>query len=295
MKPRFPQSRPIERFIALGFAGIVLITFVALVLSPREMDSGTLAIVRFLAASFAGVSAYLFTGTFQLKARIYNVGVKATGSFAAFLAVFLIFFYGIPTERNPSSLILPPTTSPLRVGSNGQITRQPYVKTYDKLGVRFTGSPRTPVESWDQPQGSGTLQNFSGGSEDEGILIMSNNDDEVFWIGGSFWRVFQKADSTKGILVHPTGNRFNTSNGSRQNFKGGAILKSSHGTFDTWGGVGGHYLRTERGEVGRLGFPITREQGIGAGIHIQEFENGSICYDENGIPTRTIMHSNQCR
>ncbi|MDJ0580384.1 hypothetical protein [Crocosphaera sp.] len=51
-----------ERGIALAFASVVLITLIVMVLNPRIMNDGTLAIVRFLAASFAGISGYFFSG-----------------------------------------------------------------------------------------------------------------------------------------------------------------------------------------------------------------------------------------
>jgi hypothetical protein len=292
-----------NHFFALIPGGLVLITFIILVLYPRNMDGGTLAIVRFLAAILAGLSAYLFTGTLKIEIRLPIGNIQAAGAFCAFVITLIIFFYGIPSGESFSTL---PTPSPtletpvasFSVGSDGRRMNQAYRRAYRQLGgVKTLGSPINHVESWEQPNGNGTLQHFEGGSEDEGVLIMPNSSDEVFWIGSSFWRVFRDSDATKGILVHPTGNSYGTNKGSRQNFKGGAILKAPQGkgTFAVWGGIGSHYLKTERGEIGRLGFPINRELGIGAGIHIQEFEAGSICYDENGTPTQTLMYSNACR
>ena len=59
LRQRSTNISGVERGIALGFAGAVLVTFLALVLAPRAMNDGTLAIVRFLAATFAGISGYL--------------------------------------------------------------------------------------------------------------------------------------------------------------------------------------------------------------------------------------------
>ncbi|BCL37533.1 COR domain-containing protein [Nostoc sp. MS1] len=99
-----PQHSPAERGIALGMALVVLLVFVILVLYPRAMESGTLAIVRFLAASFAGVAGYLFAGTLGLEAQVplNKSSIKATGAFAAFVLVLFLFFYGIPPSENPT-------------------------------------------------------------------------------------------------------------------------------------------------------------------------------------------------
>ncbi|RCJ41185.1 hypothetical protein A6770_08860 [Nostoc minutum NIES-26] len=98
-----PQNSPAERGIALGMAVIVLLLFVILVLFPRATESGTtLAIVRFLAATFAGIAGYLFAGTLGLEAQVplNKSSIKATGAFAAFVIVLLLFFYGVPTFDN---------------------------------------------------------------------------------------------------------------------------------------------------------------------------------------------------
>jgi hypothetical protein len=98
-----------ERGIALALAVAVLITFIVLVLNPRAMDGGTLAIVRFLAATFAGIAGYLFTGSIGLEAKIpwNKTQIRATGAFAAFVLVLFLFFTGVPgleskDERNQS-------------------------------------------------------------------------------------------------------------------------------------------------------------------------------------------------
>jgi hypothetical protein len=89
-----------DRLVAYVFAAPVLAALIYLVLNPQLVSSGTLAIIRFLAAVFAGISAYSFTGTLGLEAKIpfSKTQLKATGAFAAFIIVLLIFFYGIPIE-----------------------------------------------------------------------------------------------------------------------------------------------------------------------------------------------------
>ncbi|QLE51405.1 GTPase [Nostoc sp. C057] len=96
------QISPAERGIALAMALAVLIVFIVLVLNPRAMEGGTLAIVRFLAAAFAGISGYLLTGSLNLEAHVplSKTNIKATGAFAAFVLVLLLFFYGVPASDN---------------------------------------------------------------------------------------------------------------------------------------------------------------------------------------------------
>jgi len=91
----------VERGIALAFAGAVLVVLIVLVLNPQVMNDGTLAIVRFLAASFAGISGYLFSGTLGLEAKIpwNKTVIRATGGFATFILVLLLFFYGLPVSN----------------------------------------------------------------------------------------------------------------------------------------------------------------------------------------------------
>ncbi|MEM8640325.1 MAG: GUN4 domain-containing protein [Cyanobacteria bacterium P01_G01_bin.54] len=95
-----PRISSAERGIALALAIVVLMTLVFLVLKPRSMDSGTLAIVRFLAAIFAGISGYLFSGTLGLEAKIplNKTQIKSTGAFATFVLVLFIFYVGLPSD-----------------------------------------------------------------------------------------------------------------------------------------------------------------------------------------------------
>ena len=90
---------PAERGIALGMAVAVLGTLIILVLYPRALESQTMAIVRFIAASFAGIAGYLFSGTLDVRGKIplTETQFRAAGGFAAFIVVFLLFFYGVPT------------------------------------------------------------------------------------------------------------------------------------------------------------------------------------------------------
>ncbi len=104
-----PHISWVERGIALALGIVVLLTLIVLVLNPRSMDGGTLAIVRFLAATFAGISGYLFSGNIGLEARIplNKTQIRATGAFAAFIIVLFLFFVGVPDSsgnaRNSNS------------------------------------------------------------------------------------------------------------------------------------------------------------------------------------------------
>ena len=93
------------------------------------MSNGTLAIIRFLAAIFAGISAYFFTGGLGLEAKIpfSKTQLKATGAFAAFIVVLLIFFYGIPNipQEMPPSISPTPSKQPVSIGP--KVVKSPLV------------------------------------------------------------------------------------------------------------------------------------------------------------------------
>ena len=110
-----PEPQPIssaERGIALAMALAVLIAFIVLILNPRSMNGNALAIVRFLASAFAGIAGYLVSGDLGLQSSIpfmkTKTQVKATGAFAAFVLVFLLFYMGVP----PSETTPQPTPTP---------------------------------------------------------------------------------------------------------------------------------------------------------------------------------------
>ena len=198
-------------------------------------------------------------------------------------------------NSTPTTNISPSQLKAIQVGANGNNIQNSYVKSFEKNGdLEILGTPTTLIKAWSAYGASGTIQEFTGGKEDEGALILSTTRDEIYWVGGSFWRTFKDTQGTQGLLVYPVSNRYASGQGFRQDFKGGAILKSSNGIFAVWGGIGGYYLNSEKGELGRLGFPIEVELGVGAGIHIQRFEKGCIRYDAKGSPTETIILPKSC-
>ncbi|MGK7892888.1 MAG: COP23 domain-containing protein [Xenococcus sp. (in: cyanobacteria)] len=106
----FSNKNDWQKIVGLILAVLVIITFIFFVFNPPEMNSLTLPIIRFLAALVAGWSAYLFTGSFKLKGSLTSkLQMRVTGTFAAFISVFLLFNYGIQgtfTSSSPSSEIV---------------------------------------------------------------------------------------------------------------------------------------------------------------------------------------------
>jgi regulation of enolase protein 1 (concanavalin A-like superfamily) len=94
-----------ERGIALAMAVIVLITLIVLAIQPRSMNAATFAVVRFLAATFAGIAGYLFAGNIGLEANIpFNkTQIRATGAFATFVLVLFFFGFALPGSSNSAS------------------------------------------------------------------------------------------------------------------------------------------------------------------------------------------------
>ncbi|MDB9311617.1 PA14 domain-containing protein [Spirulina sp. CS-785/01] len=113
----------------------------------------------------------------------------------------------------------------------------------------------------------------------------------TYQVTGDFYDTWNATGGASGILGQPTSLHWHyiDNGGERQNFQGGAILKSDHGIFPVFGGIGSHYLNQEGGQKGRLGFPTSKEIGVGNGVIHQHFENGYIRYGDG--PTRTIMES----
>lgn len=89
---------------AIALSALILFIFV----SPSSGNPAVLPVVRFLAAIASALSAFLFIGTLSVSGTIplfedHKLGVQAAGSFAVFIVVFALFFYGIPHQPpNPS-------------------------------------------------------------------------------------------------------------------------------------------------------------------------------------------------
>ncbi|NEU76052.1 LysM peptidoglycan-binding domain-containing protein [Hassallia byssoidea VB512170] len=172
------------------------------------------------------------------------------------------------------------------VGYDGVAINSTYRNTFNRDGgTASLGSPINNVHSW----GNGYIQDFTGGSDGKGGIMKSNANDNSYWVGGDFWNKFVEAGGAGGILYYPTSDRYSTVNGAlRQDFQGGAIIKSDKGIFTVYGGIGSQYLKVEGGEKGRLGLPTSGEVGIGNGVVVQNFEKGRIVW--NNGSTRTEMY-----
>jgi N-acetylmuramoyl-L-alanine amidase len=190
------------------------------------------------------------------------------------------------TIQIPEEVSAPAPNLNNTVGYDGSSTHQTYINTFNRNGGSSAlGSPTNNVHPWS----NGYIQDFSGGSEGRGGIMKSNANDLSYWVGADFWSKFLDTGGAEGILHYPTSDRFSTNAGQRQNFQGGAIIKSAKGIFPVFGGIGTHYLTNEGGEKGRLGFPTSGEVGVGNGVIHQHFENGYIRYGDG--PTRTIMNT----
>lgn len=166
------------------------------------------------------------------------------------------------------------------VGYDGTSVHSTYVNTYERNGgIPTLGSPLNNVHPWE----GGYTQDFDGGANGRGAIMKSNANDNSYWVGGDFWSTFLNTGGVGGIFGYPTSDGYSTNGGERQNFIGGAILKSEHGTFPVYGGIGGKYLDLG-GENSFLGFPTSGEIGLGDGWIQQNFESGYILYKE-GLPT----------
>ncbi|NJL67228.1 MAG: S8 family serine peptidase [Microcoleus sp. SM1_3_4] len=180
-----------------------------------------------------------------------------------------------------ASNLLKDWTGELRpVGYDGGAVHNTYVNTYQRNGaISKLGYPTNNVHSW----GPGYIQDFEGGSDGKGGIMKSHTNDNSYWVGNDFWTTFLATGGAEGILKYPTSDRYFTKSGERQNFQGGAILKSKNGTFPIFGGMAGKYFELGA-ENSFLGFPTSGEIGLGDGWIIQRFEGGYILYKE-GVPT----------
>ncbi|AOY81276.1 hypothetical protein BJP36_16555 [Moorena producens JHB] len=97
-----------ERRIGLALACLVVIAFIVFIFYRPEVNSTTIAVIRFLAALVAALSAYLFIGNIGLEGQLpfTKLQLRAAGSFAVFIAVFFLFFYPIDGLETPNNVEL---------------------------------------------------------------------------------------------------------------------------------------------------------------------------------------------
>lgn len=158
-----------ERIVSLLFALLVLATLIYLAFNPQS-NSGTLAIVRFLAAIFAGIAGYSFTGSLDLQTSFDKTQVKAAGGFAAFVLVLLIFFVGIPQVGSPDN----------GQSSASQTSSQCYVPQVDKSGHPF--SCETNIKSMSQEKANDYCKSaFKSLMDKNGLPNLSKDKDYYVW------------------------------------------------------------------------------------------------------------------
>lgn len=127
-----------DRTLGLVLSAVVVVAFIAFIFVPPErLNPATLPVVRFLAALAAALAAYLFIGRMSVSGQLpflKRLGVKAAGSFAAFLIVLLLFYRGIPTDRvEPSVVQGAPTLSSQNSGNSLQDAKDAVTNAQDVL------------------------------------------------------------------------------------------------------------------------------------------------------------------
>jgi hypothetical protein len=105
MSHKAPQQlSTAERGYCLGIGLIVIVAFIYIALNPQKIeDSLRPAIIRFLAALGAGVLGYLFSGNLVAYLPIKQAQVRATGGFASFVLVLVLFYVGLPSPNLPTN------------------------------------------------------------------------------------------------------------------------------------------------------------------------------------------------
>ncbi|MEO0331536.1 MAG: PA14 domain-containing protein, partial [Bacteroidota bacterium] len=165
----------------------------------------------------------------------------------------------------------------LPVGADGSQVHSTYVNTFERHGgIESLGRPLDRVHAW----GNGYIQDFLGGPAGRGGIMKSNANDNSFWVGGDIWSAFTKASGANGLLQYPISEAYEIEGGYRQDFQGGAIIQSDHGTFTLYGGIGRKYFEL-KAENGFLGLPTTGEYPDGGGRTRQDFEGGYILWNES--------------
>ncbi|MFP4123022.1 MAG: PA14 domain-containing protein [Coleofasciculus sp.] len=185
----------------------------------------------------------------------------------------------------PSGLLNDWTGDFRPVGYDGRSVHSTYVNTYQRNGaIPELGYPINNVHVWE----GGHTQDFEGGSQGRGAIMKSNANDNSYWVGGQIWTKFMELGGARSVGYPktdaiPVKGGLDKSGGQVQHFRGGRdgipskIWLSKHGAHPTWGAIGGRYDKMG-GPSSWLGFPTSREQGIGNGWVKQDFEGGYILW-----------------
>ncbi|MDJ0705707.1 MAG: GUN4 domain-containing protein [Leptolyngbyaceae cyanobacterium MO_188.B28] len=127
-----------ERIAGFVLASTVLVVFIFILFNPPEVSPNTYAIIRFLAAIAAGLSAALFSGSLHVESQLplTKGQLKATSAFAAFLVVFFLFFFGIPDSEEKPTGNMPERQIPEELVSDSNLE-----PSDDETGNQNGGSP----------------------------------------------------------------------------------------------------------------------------------------------------------
>lgn len=175
-----------ERIVSLLFAFPTLGTLIYLALNPHSLNSGALAIVRFLAAICAGMAGYSFTGSLDLQTSFDKTQVKAAGGFAAFVLVLIIFFVGIPQVSSSDNVNRTVLNAGDRLSVGQQLISSNKCFT---LSLQDDGSlvlyNKQGSSLWSPPE---TFQKNSSYAvmQRDGNFVIYGNDKSVIWASNTY-------------------------------------------------------------------------------------------------------------
>lgn len=168
-----------------------------------------------------------------------------------------------------------------------------FVDTYDRNGgISILGNPTGFLEHG-SPLLKGAscdredvcfskIQRFSGGKEEQGVIIQSINSSEAYWVGGVFFRAFHLA-LKEDALLEPLSEKESHSGFTKQLFSTkqgtsncGAIFQIAAQAYYVGDKIGCHYFHKAGGEKGVLGLPTSNPKSDRNGGFVQYFERGCI-------------------
>jgi len=96
-------------------------------------------------------------------------------------------------------------------------------------GLSVVGTAINTVHIW----GQGSVQDFTGGAEGRGILMLVDGGNTAYWVSGDFWETYYAAQGPAGSLGYPTSARYPFNGGWKQDFKGSSIIKTAQNVIST--------------------------------------------------------------
>lgn len=164
----------------------------------------------------------------------------------------------------------------------GSSERQHFLDCFYRNGGRASvGSPVNNTHWW------GTnppvvIQDFRGGGGGDGAIIDNEGTSHTtaFWIHGAIWAKYAAMGGPDSLLHSPLSDELEAgrspwgTTGRWNQFEGGTIHHSGHGTFITYGDIQNRYSAAG-GSSGAYGFPMNDPYGWAGGTR-QDFEGGFI-------------------